>query len=350
MSYVNGALLDCSKLQEKITDRFYLSSPSEFMPFFEFVNSEINNRGLSYTVNPGNGKVRTVTLKYTPRQVESSLLSNVANPKCDITNFVGDRYQDYTIDTGENRAWGFSISPTDLERACVDNAMYVEDRILDGIDVLDRGLATLHSQDLLANVGKWSTDVTVNGSNEFQVNTLQTSSTQIDPQTIAKIDFALAKTSYTGPKMIFSGNTLAEYYRATSLAGCCTEQGIDISTIYNQFGVAVAYDKRVATALGDQNKAVVVQAGAVTLLNYTVSDWKAGMSRIIRDGANYTQYVVTSPRTGVNYDLTIKDDCGNISFALVGTTKLVTLPMDLFREGDNLLGVNWIGKIKVVNA
>jgi hypothetical protein len=68
------------------------------MPFFEFVNSPVNNIGLTQEVAPGGGKIRTVRLTYTPRQLESAVTANIANPKCDVSNFIGDRYTDYTLD------------------------------------------------------------------------------------------------------------------------------------------------------------------------------------------------------------------------------------------------------------
>lgn len=349
MSYTIGQLVYCPNLQRKISDRFDIREVNEFMPFFEFLTSPINNKGLSAEVAPGGGKIRTVTLKYVPRQLESSVANDVANPKCDVSNFIGDRYTNYEIDTDDNVQFGFSVTRQELEAACEANEMYVADRILDSIDVIDRALATKHTNDLMANIGKWATNVTVNGSNEFEVATELPSSAMIDPQAHAKIKFALQKTSFKNSTFIFSGNTLAEYYRAT-LEGCCSEQGIDVGGIFRRFGTAVAYDMRIESALADANKAVAIQAGAVTLLNYTATPWRAGMPSKVIEGSNYTQMVVVSPRTGVPMDLTISDDCGQVSFSLVATTKLATLPMDLFLQGDRMLGVNWISKIKVVNT
>lgn len=348
MSYTLGQLVDCPNIQRKLSDRFALAPVNEFMPFFEFVTSPINNRGLSQEVNPGGGKIRTVTLTYTPRQLESAVAENVANPKCDVSNFVGNNYTNYEIDTNENLQWGFSMTRTDLEAACESNEMYFADRLMDAVDVLDRALATKHTNDVFASIGKWASNVTVNGSNEFEVPTELPSSAIIDPQTHAKIKFALQKTGYSAQTFIFSGNTLAEYYRAT-LDGCCSEQGIDVSGIFSRYGTAVAYDRRIEAGFADSNKALAVQAGALTLLQYTATPWKSGIRPAI-EGANYFQTVITSPRTGVNMDLTVSDDCGTVSVSLVATTKLATLPMDMFRQGDFMQGVNYLAKIKVVNS
>lgn len=349
MSYVLGQLTACPTIQRELAEYFTTCPVNEFMPFFEFVNSPMNNIGLSQEVSPGNGKIRTVRLTYTPRQLESTVTANVANPKCDVDNFIGDRYTDYTLDTDENFGTGFSMTATELEAACIANETYFVRRLADMVDVLDRKLATEHTQDLASYVGRWASNVSVNAQNEFEVNTLQASSTFIDPQTTAKIDFALQKTGFCNETMIFAGSTLAEYYRATSSAGCCTEQGIDVATIFNQYGKAVAYDRRIENVFGAA-KAVAVQAGALTLLTYTRSTWKSGMPLPYRDAGNYISTVIVSPRTGIPMDLTISDNCGTVSVSLVATTKLVALPSDLYAQGDFMSGVNYIAPIKVVNS
>jgi hypothetical protein len=349
MSYVLGQLTACPTIQRELTEYFMTCPVNEFMPFFEFVNSPVNNIGLTQEVAPGGGKIRTVRLTYTPRQLESAVTANIANPKCDVSNFIGDRYTDYTLDTDENQGIGFSMTAQELEAACIANETYFVRRLADLIDALDRKLATEHTADLASLVGKWASNVTMNASNEFVVNTLQAGSTMIDPQTTAKIDFAMQKTGYCNESMIFAGSTLAEYYRATSSAGCCTQQGIDVATIFNQYGKAVAYDRRIESVFGT-DEAVAIQAGSLTLLSYTRSPWKEGMPLPYRDAGNYISTVIRSPRTGIPMDLTVSDNCGTVSVSLVATTKLVGLPLDIYAQGDFMSGVNYMAKIKVTNS
>ena len=339
MSYVLGQ-------QRELTDYFLTTPVNEFMPFFEFVNSEINNIGLSQEVAPGGGKIRTVRLTYSPRRLESDVTANVANPKCDVSNFIGDRFTDFTLDTDENFGAGFSMTATELESACIANENYFVRELNKLVDAVDRKLATVHTEDLAALVGDWSSNVTTTAG-ELIVAT-NTSAGLYNPTTVGDIDFALQKSGFSGQTMIFAGNTLAAYYRNGTAAGCCSNQGIDVSGMFTAYGKAMAYDRRIETVFG-VNKAIAVQAGSLTLLSYTRSPWKAGLPLPYRDAGNYISTVIVSPRTGIPMDLTISDNCGQVSVSLVATTKLVGLPTDLFLQGDFMEGVNYIAPIKVTN-
>ena len=67
-------------------------------------------------------------------------------------------------------------------------------------------------------------------------------------------------------------------------------------------------------------------------------------------GHNYHHQTIVSPKTGLPYDLIIKDDCGAISINVVGTFDLKGMPSDMFATGDNMEGVNFVNQIEVVAA
>ena len=52
-----------------------------------------------------------------------------------------------------------------------------------------------------------------------------------------------------------------------------------------------------------------------------------------------------SPRFGVPYDLTVSNNCGNISIALTFTGRMISLPEDYLCATDDLAGVNYAGKM-----
>lgn len=352
MSYILSQLTACPTIQADLRRYFAICPVNEFMPFMEFLGSGINNRGLQQEISPGRGKVRKVQLVYTPRLLESTVAENQPNPVCTGGDFVGDNQVEYDIDTSENFQWKESFTPEDLERACIDNGDYFVSRIMAGMDVLDRRLATERTTDLASLIGTWASNVTANASNEFEVATVAPG-TAVTPQTFnvftaEKIDLALQKTGFCNETFIFAGTQLSEYYRAV-LAGCCSNQGIDVSGIFNRYGRAIAYDRRVESTFG-ADKGVVVQGGALALLYFTRANWKAGFPLPYQNNGNYIYTVVVSPRTGVPMDLTIKDDCGVITVVLTATTKLVGLPNDMYRQGDFMEGVNYVTKLKVVNT
>jgi hypothetical protein len=52
---------------------------------------------------------------------------------------------------------------------------------------------------------------------------------------------------------------------------------------------------------------------------------------------------------GLPVDLTMKDDCGNLSIVLTTTGKIVTLPTDIYEAGDKYAGVNYVNCVEIVN-
>jgi hypothetical protein len=113
-----------------------------------------------------------------------------------------------------------------------------------------------------------------------------------------------------------------------------------------QFGFAFAYDKRLATALGGQNYNLITTAGAIQWLSFNFANWREGVTFQI--GQNYAKTLVFTP-SGLPVDLTMKDDCGNLSVTMTAIGKIVTLPSDIYESGDEYAGVNYVNGLEVVN-
>lgn len=343
---ISTLLQGAENIQSELVGVFQKDIPRENLPFLEFVG---NNTPLNQTVNPGQGKTRTVNLRYTPDIAESDVDSNQENPGCTATTERGDKIATYEIDVNENLQVEELIQVKKLKDIQRDNPAYFAERLNHLIYALDRKVATKTATELALLNGKWAADVVGVTSDRLVVNTLKSGSSDINPLAIADIDLALQQTGLTGGAAIFGGVTLHKYMRAI-LAGCCANQGINVQEILALYGKACMYDRRVATALGGNDYNVAITPTSLALLQYTVNEWSAGAPRPIIEGSGYFHTVVTSPRTGINMDLNVKDDCGNIHMVLTATTKLVNMPDDMFPSGDNWDGVNWVNEIKVTNS
>jgi hypothetical protein len=130
-------------------------------------------------------------------------------------------------------------------------------------------------------------------------------------------------------------------------AGCCSQFGIDLLAISQQNGFGFAYDARLAAAQGSQNKALVTTAGAIQWLSFNLAEWNAGITPVA--GSNYSKTLVFTP-AGLPVDLTMKDDCGNLSIVLTTTGKVVTLPTDIYESADKFAGVNYVNCVSIVNV
>ena len=312
--------------------------------------SPLNTTGLNQEVSPGNGKVRTVRLRYDKRILESHVQENAPNPTCISEYERGDCYEEYTIDTDENLQESEKIQATNLSATCRSNPEIFTTILMRLIDAVERKVATKTTTEAAVLNGAWASDVENVIANQLNVKTLKDSTTdEVFPWTMEVIDNSLIQTGYCDTPVIFSGTKLYQYYRRV-LAGCCANQGLDLGELLRLYGKAVMYDRRVVTAFGDNDNAIVLQPKVLTVLNWTLNDWKNGIDQSIIQGADYFSQVIVSPRTGLKMDLTIKDNCGTVSIIVTATTKLVGMPTDLFPVGDVYQNVNFFNEILVANV
>lgn len=345
MSYLSTVIQDAPALQFQVNEVFndqnsqFIAEP---LALLEFLASQANNAGLSQRIGGRNGKRRTVEVTYFPRLQESSVSSGIAD--CSAGSVEGNGITSYSIDDTTAVHAKVSFSAADLADAQNNNAQYAAERILALIDVVERDLATQAATDVAALQGKWANTVTVDAQDNLEVD-VELASGDINPVVHQLINRAARKTAF-GQHVIIGGDDLVDYYEKT-LAGCCSNQGLDLSEMFARYGKAVMYDDRLATALGGDEFALAIGVGSVALLSYTESGWKDGVPGVIQ-GSNYSQMMITSPRTGIPMDLKVSDNCGTITISVTGNVKAVGLPTDLFPTGDKFDGVNFVCGIEAV--
>jgi len=355
MSCFATVIQACENLQEDLNKYFLTCNAAnlrEASPFYDFLMSDMNNTGLSQTVNPGDGKTRTLNLRYEKRIPESEVLENQTHPVCVASTKRGNCLATYEMDVTENVQVDELISLTDLVTACESNELIVAKKMQKLIDALFRKSATKITEQAAAEMGRWNTNVLgVNGSQQLEVRTLRAApnADEMAPFAMEDIDLALKITNYCAPAPIFAGQLLYKYYRRMQ-AGCCSNQGIDLSAILNQYGTAVMYDKRVAAAAGGNEFAWVLQPGALAILNFNFYEGMEGLNKVTESGKDYVRMVIRDPQSGLPIDLMIKDNCGDLSIVMTATQKLVSLPNDLWPNSDEQFGVKFFNEIKVVNS
>lgn len=352
MSYGSTTLNPCETIQDELNEMFMTCDASrlrEPSPFFDFVMSSENMAGVAQEVSPGGGKTRTVNLRYDQRINEDNVKSNQSNPNCVATTKRGDCIEAYTIDITQNEQIEQLIDIADLVEICRTNENYWAENIQRLIDALVRKIATKTTQQAVLLTGKWGADVdNVDVNDNLEVSTLRAGTTdEVAPFTMEDIDMALMQSAYCGPVGIFGGSALYKYARRV-MAGCCSNQGVNLGEIMAQYGKAVAYDRRVANELGGNNFNFVVQSGALQLITFNMFEGAEGLNVIT--GSDYSRTVIVDPQSGLPIDLTIKDNCGQVSVILTATTKLISMPDDMFGTGDIYDGCKFFNTIEVVNS
>lgn len=350
MSCFAEALIDCPNIQSQLDLFFNTKMTLEAMPFAEFVTSPVNNFGLAQVINPTPGKIRTIDLIYQKRLLESSVTENVENPLCVATEKDGNCSAQYTIDPTQNIKRGMLITKADLRYNCENNPDYIAGVIARLIDVVERAVATQIAAEAVALNGGWEANVTPVINDQLIVQTLKAGTTaDVYPFTMEEIDMAALQTGYGSDGVFISGGALLYQYFRRVLAGCCTDSGVDIGQIMNLYGKVVTYDKRLVAAYGNNLTSIMTRPGALALLTFNQAGWLNGTA-VPEMAASYFSTAIFSPRLNIPMDITMKDDCGNLSINVIATTKLVAGPTDQFSAGDDFEGVNWVNEIKVTNT
>lgn len=357
MSYFQQAIVACNAAQARLDDMWRLDlapGADELMPVAEFLTSSFNKRGIVDMISPGRSKYRTGTLIYRPRQVEANIKEDQANPNCDATGYNGELTEDYTIDTSQNLQAQSAIAVDAFDNGCWPNADYYFRELAYIVDGLDRKVATQLTNEAALLSGDWSPMVTTGGVGDpFTVNTAaQTFQMPLfsgytpNPLAWGYLDNALNDSALGGQVFMAGGGAMRIYSQAT-LAGCCTDTGIDIGKIMGAHGRVYAYDYRLKRALGTDTMSMVFKPGALQVVQWNRFTPQTEAPFAERAG-NYFHTQIASSRLGVTYDLTLKDDCGALSMAVTWTGKVIGMPDDMFAVSDPYEGVTGVVKIVAI--
>jgi len=356
MSALNQIYSECPAIQAGINDAFGFQMAQEALPQLEFVNSELNTRNIKQLVSPGGAKKRKVKLSFFPRLPESQAVEGAA--VCGPFDPIGDNTAEYEI-TANPVTSGESFTPEDLAEYCSGNSSILNEKLALHLDVIDRAIATRLAEETFALVGGYSQDakdyyVAPNPDGiitNLEVLEMPTriASSQEQSGWLETLQQALMMTGYTGGVVGFGGAAINTAFRR-ALAGCCTNSGLNMQELLRLYGISFAYDKRVAAAFGGQNEAFSTVPGAIQLLSYQLAGWKDGFPPAAQMGSNYVR-LSASTRAGVPVDIIFKDECpGNLQISVTADVQTIALPSNMFYEGDNFFGVNYINHFRAKNS
>lgn len=360
MSYGATVLKQCENLQGMLDDHFETCNASELVeptPLLEFLLSPMNVEGISQRVAPGQSKIRNVVLEYHQRINEDNVDENQANPTCVASTKRGSCSESYTIDSDENLQVEEKITGKDLQTHCQDDGEYLRGVVQRLIDVMVRKTATQTAEQAATTTGNWDTQAnnidgaTIDAQERLVLETKKAGSDDVFPWTLEALDAATMVTGYCQAPIIFSDLPLWQYMRRVA-KGCCADQGVDLGELSAQFGKAVLYDRRIRAAFGS-NEAFVTQSGALALIQFAANEFwtQEGVRQLMQTSTLSNKQVIFDPRTGLKMDLNVGElVCGDIDIVLTATTKVVSLPSDIFGTGDSKAGVKFSNVVLVSNS
>lgn len=343
MSY--SSLINCEAIQTSLDTAW--SDPREWggmatrHPFAEWITAPENRRIIVDQVSPGGGKIRTVTVKGWQSICTDAVLENQPNPNCGAEGSLNQFYQNYTIDTTQNLQVPLNITVDQFAAACEGNGEILNEHLRRMIDALDQKVAEMIATQAVLLAGGWSSAVTnVTGD----VLDITLASPRDYFAEITALRNAADESNYPSESAVFGGSVARVLFQALN-AGCCANSGVDLWEAMRLYGYGFAYDRDLNAAMANTENAMIVAPGALQLLAISLAPNLSAFGQTVMDASNFVWNTLFSPRFGVPYDLTVSNNCGNISIALTFTGRLAAMPDDIFCPSDDLAGVNWAGKI-----
>ena len=349
MSY-SDSLIECPEIQAPLDDMWLnpqtWGGQEDAAPFAEFIVSPFNRRMIVDAVSPGNGKVRTVTMKGYQRLSEDSVTCGPV-PNCSGTGKPTQFYQTYTVDASCGWTETFDIQVDEFQRVCESDSTEIMKRLMMTIDVLDRRVATLTATQSAALLGGWSSDI-ASGTGAGQVQSdvyhilpfIDAAMSQPSGSALMMLKNGLDISGFPADTYLFGGTTM-RLYMQTLMAGCCSQYGVNMFDVMQQYGYAYGFDKRLQAALGSGNDFIAVAPGALQLLTFTLFDRPFTDADLLSKDAAYAFGRVRSPRYGIWYDVVRSQNCGTINFAVSFIGQMIALPSDIYSASDHLNGVTF---------
>jgi len=349
MSVFSLGLVDAEAVQRSINQTFPIfegEGQFTFVPLLNYLTDPMNTNGvLQTTVSPGGAKKRIAKTVYQPRNREADVSTSVAF-SCTSSNEAGQLSSTCEIDETSGVKISEKIDRVALGDINMATDEYISRRILALMDVSLRKMETEAHTKLAAAIGKFPDDDTspYGGTTQKVVNTLKPSSTDTALNAIEEIQDTRQIVGL--PRMFTMGQNLITKYFSRLDSGCCSDSyAADLGEFAAKTGVAHIHSNRVEAALGS-TEFFGLFPGAAHIVQWNRF---AGPNRI--EDNSYKQMTLSSPVfPNVPFDVTMKEDCGDLFIEIGLAWELCSAPTDYFAIDDRLDGFNGILNFKVTNT
>lgn len=361
MSTVGTALHDCPPVQYELNNYFNTCDPSQrsdVSPLVQALYSNANTNNVQMAVVDGPGKVKIARMRYHQLIPELEVLEiDSCDRDCVADTKRGDLIADYTIDPCVKQVVEGKIQAKDFYYSCQNGGAEITGLIGRMVSALRRKTQTKLVSQISGLNGNWSSTVAetfpgqvVNPGSYFKVKTQKDASIDPYPSTYADIDLAYKMQGFCTTPWTFTGGSLYRYMRLMN-AGCCTDSGLDLGSLATQYGTPFIWDRRLQIYMGVEG-AMAIQPGALQVIEFNeyLVDPEIAAASHTTIGKNYETMVIYDPLTGMGMNFLFSDNCGVISIIGHTVTKLVTMPLDMFPNGDYMAGSNYITELRVVNV
>lgn len=328
----------CEKIQVSLNELLGSKTPylkRTMVGYLQALKSPQNMAGVSIVpVDPGNGKNRSVRIKFIQRAVEGDIITTPP-ANCNIDNYPEPFQQDVAI-TKYIATKGVGFNEDEMRKLCEADSDYRASVMSAQIDalmkVLNKQLITLQS----TNFGAFNPAV-VGPKNVTLLNGVLRQAVYSGEADILQ-DFARLDVNER-PIVIGSG-ILANYARQINI-GCCNEIGQDLS----QAGKLDFFEDRFVEGIIGADEFIGLTPGYVQLLT-----WNKYVGSYFKENDKFSKGTLIDPVTGIMLDMKwIYDECKEEYVVRLSLNyELYFIPTNAFAATDELSGVNFTLNYKAV--
>jgi hypothetical protein len=354
MSYALSTFVNCPTLQEGLDNFFgcdYTKTlKNNEVSLLKTLLSPANSGGvLDKIVSPGQGKLKTIELVYTPRIPNGAVGTTIDPNDCTATEKFGDRSETYTIDPLVGVSISRIIDPMDLIQRCESDSNYFARLLYAMMDSLVRRMDKISADQIIAFAGAFGQNETnvSNGTKTVKTRT-STSDSRLVSNWISDIEFAADNAGYCTSPLVFAYNDVYKVAQELRASNCCNDGGMNLATLASLSGMMFIPNRNVPSALGGLDRFITVDPGKVQLLTY--NKYGQGDNIQLVDDAAYKATTINHAETGLDFDFRMVMSCGKWHIFVELAHKLVGIPDDVYEVEDIYSGVTGVNKYAVNNA
>lgn len=354
MSYALSTFVNCPTVQEALDNFFgcdYTKTlKNNEVSLVKTLLSPANAGGvLSKNIAPGEGKLKTIELVYTPRIPNGAVSTTIDPNDCTATEKFGDRSETYTIDPLVGVSISRIIDPMDLIRRCESDGSYFARLLFSLMDALVRRIDKISADQIIAFAGNFGQNETNVSSGTKTVRTRKSASDNtLVSNWISDIEFAGDNAGYCNAPLVFAYNDVYKVAQELRASNCCNDGGLNLATLNAISGMMFMPNRNVPSALGGLNRFITIDPGKVQLLTY--NKYGQGDNIMLVDDASYKATTINHPETGLDFDFRMVMTCGKWHIFVELAHKLVGIPDDVYEVEDIYSGVTGVNKYDVSNT
>lgn len=356
MSYGYSSFISCPDIQGRLEDGYFKGDPQMFpghINTLRAVTSPINEQGiLQNQIDTKNGHYRAVEVVYQPRMTDTGTASS-AELDCAAGPVYRETSQLYNIDpsVGASRRWSFNLD--DLALRCEGDENYVACQLAMHMQAVKRYMNNEAVTFIGSNFGLYSANP---GSTVNVARTLLTTATKntaTGSVVGTYLDDFMSDVTYQyqlaegWDRPIIIGGELVHKYMTALRSSCCATINVDLQAMMASDAQSYYFFEPRADSTFGATEFAFMAPGAVQMIRYNAFKGANGI-RVIDDQA-IKKGTIVDPETGLEFDYYAQLDCNQWKFFLGLSYKYVTMPTDMFFNGDTLDGVNYIFNGKITN-